>query len=113
MPSAPSERTFSRQVGPSRKVSLALRMLLTRGIAAFDSQQVTLSAFVGIVIPSPRSHQKAGGLGRAPVIPGVRKSGSSRNIVKNDHSAAAILTSGVHPLGSRRARNPAPFRRTK
>ena len=32
MPSAPSERTFARQVGPSRKVSLALRMLLTRGI---------------------------------------------------------------------------------
>jgi hypothetical protein len=111
VPSASSERTFSRQVGPSRKVSPALRMFLTRGIAAFDSQQV--KAFVGIVIPSLSSHQKAGGLGRVPVIPGVRKSGSSRKIVKNNHSAAAILTSGAHPLGSRTGHNPAPFRRPK
>ena len=113
MPSASLERASARQVGPSRKVSFALRMLLTRGIAAFDSQQVTLTGFFGLVIPSLMSRQKAGGRGRVSVIPGVRKSGSSREIVKSNHSAARVLASGVHPLGSRTSPNPAPFRRSK
>jgi hypothetical protein len=114
-------------VGPSRKVSLALIVLLAGGIAAFDSRQIILSVFIGIVIPSLVSRQKAGGLGRllVPVTQGVQTSDSSHKLVKSNHPAepshlgrlfalsAGILTSTAHPLGLRTGGNPAHFRRPK
>jgi hypothetical protein len=111
--------TLARRAGSSRKVSLAVTMLLACGIAAFDSRQALLWVFVSIVIQSLLSRQKAGGR-RSPLLPvvqGVCKSGSSQTILKYNHSAkptqlappfgwsGGILTSGVHPLGLQTSRD--------
>ena len=115
-----------RQVGGSKKVSFALRVLFAHGVGAFDSLQAIPSAFVGILIPFLMLRHNAGALGRLELsgTTGVRKSGSSSKILKQNHSAepshlahsfgraAGILTAGVGPLRLlRTGPNPAHSRR--
>jgi hypothetical protein len=99
-----------RRLRLSRKVNLALRVLVAGGIEAFDTRETMLMVSVGIVLPS-LTCQKANYLGRLllPVIPRAQRSGCiTQNPKKNDYSPepshlgnpscqwAGILTSGIH-----------------